>query len=61
LDAVDAVDAADARGAVAATDAPGTGPAGAANPEDYGERQVSERSIRRVVRAASRTKPAGSG
>jgi tRNA (adenine57-N1/adenine58-N1)-methyltransferase len=61
LDAVDAVDAADARGAVAATDAPGTGPAGAANPEDYGERRVSERSIRRVVRAASRTKPAGSG
>jgi tRNA (adenine57-N1/adenine58-N1)-methyltransferase len=32
-----------------------------ANPEDYGERQVSERSIRRVVRAAGRTKPPGSG
>jgi tRNA (adenine57-N1/adenine58-N1)-methyltransferase catalytic subunit len=33
----------------------------AAGPEDYGERQVSERSLRRVVRAAGRTKRTGSG
>jgi tRNA (adenine57-N1/adenine58-N1)-methyltransferase catalytic subunit len=32
-----------------------------ADPDDYGERQISERSLRRVVRAAGRTKPAGSG
>jgi tRNA (adenine57-N1/adenine58-N1)-methyltransferase len=38
---------------------PGTD--GPANPADYGERPVSERSLRRVVRAAGRTKPTGSG
>jgi tRNA (adenine57-N1/adenine58-N1)-methyltransferase catalytic subunit len=32
-----------------------------AHPDDYGERQISERSLRRVVRAAGRTKPTGSG
>ena len=36
-------------------------PEAAADPEDYGERQVSERSIRRVVRAAGHTQPPGSG
>ncbi|MFL6099457.1 MAG: tRNA (adenine-N1)-methyltransferase [Actinomycetales bacterium] len=34
---------------------------GAADPEDYGERQVSERSLRRVVRAAGRPQATGSG
>jgi tRNA (adenine57-N1/adenine58-N1)-methyltransferase len=31
------------------------------HPDDYGERQISERSLRRAVRAAGRTKPTGSG
>jgi tRNA (adenine57-N1/adenine58-N1)-methyltransferase catalytic subunit len=33
----------------------------APTPEDYGERQVSERSLRRVVRAAGHTSPPASG
>jgi tRNA (adenine57-N1/adenine58-N1)-methyltransferase len=51
-----------AKGAQAEGDASGeTGAPDDVGPEDYGERQVSERSIRRVVRAAGGTKPPGSG
>jgi tRNA (adenine57-N1/adenine58-N1)-methyltransferase len=41
-------------------DDPGEGPA-QPTPEDFGERQVSERSLRRVVRAAGHASPPGSG
>jgi tRNA (adenine57-N1/adenine58-N1)-methyltransferase len=51
----------DATAGIDPAEGAGPGPEGPVNPEDYGERPVSERSIRRVVRAAGRTKPTGSG
>jgi tRNA (adenine57-N1/adenine58-N1)-methyltransferase len=50
-----------AKGSQIGDDVVDPAPEAVADPEDYGERQVSERSIRRVVRAAGRTQPPGSG